>query len=137
MDPDRWRESETYLYGIDLFNHGFYWEAHEQWEALWVAAGKKGPVAEFMKGLIKLAACGIKARQGRARGIRHHAERAVRHFRKVREHAGSERFAGLALPVLEDFAGGIRMRAAEHGAADRMMAERNLLLPEQDAARKT
>jgi hypothetical protein len=112
LDPASWRDSDAYLYGIDLFNHGFYWEAHEQWEALWVAAGKRGPVAEFMKGLIKLAACGIKVRQGRPRGIRRHSERAVRHFRKVREETGADRFAGLPLPDLEDSSRAIHARAA-------------------------
>ncbi len=24
-DPDNWRACRDYLYGIDLFNHGFYW----------------------------------------------------------------------------------------------------------------
>lgn len=26
-DPEDWRACRDYLYGIDLFNHGFYWEA--------------------------------------------------------------------------------------------------------------
>ncbi len=29
---------DTYLYGIDLFNAQFYWEAHEVWESLWLVA---------------------------------------------------------------------------------------------------
>ena|SRR5436190_885750 len=73
----------TYLYAIDLFNHGFYWEAHEAWEALWHAAGRKGVTADFLKGLIKLAAAGVKAREGRAPGVRQHAERAAELFRGV------------------------------------------------------
>jgi len=27
-----WQVSSDYLFGIDLFNHGFYREAHETWE---------------------------------------------------------------------------------------------------------
>ena len=34
LDPQQWRECRPYLRGIDLFNHGFYWEAHESWEAV-------------------------------------------------------------------------------------------------------
>src|SRR3981081_2703360 len=56
LDPARWSESPTYLYGFDLFNYGYYWEAHETWESLWHAAGRRGPVATLLKGLIKLAA---------------------------------------------------------------------------------
>ncbi|WP_342633889.1 DUF309 domain-containing protein [Mesorhizobium kowhaii] len=30
--------SNVFRWGIDLFNHGYYWEAHEAWEPLWHAA---------------------------------------------------------------------------------------------------
>ncbi|HYO25577.1 MAG TPA: DUF309 domain-containing protein [Lacipirellulaceae bacterium] len=59
LAPDEWRQSESYLRAVDLFNHGFYWEAHEAWESLWLAAGRAGPVATWMKGLIKLAAAAV------------------------------------------------------------------------------
>src|SRR3954453_23257011 len=72
LDEASYRDNATYLYAIDLFNHGFYWEAHEAWEALWHAAGRWGSTANFLKGLIKLAAAGVKAREGRAAGVRQH-----------------------------------------------------------------
>ena len=55
FDPQRWRASREYLLGCELFNHGYYWEAHETWEAAWQACGRHGTVADFLKGLIKLA----------------------------------------------------------------------------------
>jgi hypothetical protein len=67
---------QTFLWGVDLFNAGCYWEAHEVWESLWHAAGRTGPAADFLKGLIKLAAAGVKLREGRPAGLRRHAERA-------------------------------------------------------------
>src|SRR5207249_5173379 len=54
-DPDDWRGCRAYLRGLDLFNHGFYWEAHEVWEGLWHACGRAGRTADFPQGLIKLA----------------------------------------------------------------------------------
>ncbi len=60
-DPEEWRACRNYLYGIDLFNHGFYWEAHEAWEGLWVACGRRGPTATYLQAL-NLAAAGFKAR---------------------------------------------------------------------------
>ena len=45
-----------------------YWEAHEAWEELWHACGRMGPTADFLRGLIKLAAAGVKVREGRPRG---------------------------------------------------------------------
>src|SRR6202171_6004569 len=62
-DPEKWSSNAPYLCGLDLFNHGYYWEAHEAWESLWHACGHKGLVADFLKGLIKLAAGGVKKRE--------------------------------------------------------------------------
>ncbi len=76
-DADRWFECRPYLYGLDLFNFGYYWEAHETWEQIWHAAGRSGPLADFIKGLIKLAAAGVKARERRPEGVRRHALRAA------------------------------------------------------------
>jgi uncharacterized protein len=77
MSDANWRHNETWLWAIDLFNHGFYWEAHEAWEGLWHAAGRRGPTADFLKGLIKLAAAGVKAHEGRPEGVKLHAARAA------------------------------------------------------------
>lgn len=71
-----WMQSSDYLFGIDLFNHGFYWEAHELWEQLWIGLGRSGRDADFIKGLIKLAAAGVKFREGRPIGVQRHASRA-------------------------------------------------------------
>lgn len=40
--------------GVDLFNRGAYWEAHEAWEELWLVAGPE--LRRFVQGLIQLAA---------------------------------------------------------------------------------
>jgi uncharacterized protein len=81
FDPNQWRQARAYLVGCDLFNHGYYWEAHESWEAVWKACGTRGPTADFLKGLIKLAAAGVKVREGRAAGVRRHGKRAAELFR--------------------------------------------------------
>ncbi len=75
--PGELLESALFQEGADLFNNGFYWEAHEAWETLWHAAGRKGPVADFLKALIKLAAAGVKVREGSLAGVRTHAGRAA------------------------------------------------------------
>ncbi|MDA1230883.1 MAG: DUF309 domain-containing protein [Planctomycetota bacterium] len=78
-----WIQSSDYLFGIDLFNHGFYWEAHETWEQVWIELGRTGRDADFIKGLIKLAASGVKAREVRPIGVQRHARRAHELFRLV------------------------------------------------------
>jgi len=105
-DPDEWRACSDYLYGIDLFNHGFYWEAHEAWEGLWVACGRRGPTAAYLQALINLAAAGFKARWGNARGMRANAGTALRLFKSAAGQLGSTgtRYMGLDLRALTDAA---------------------------------
>src|SRR4051794_9674841 len=74
VDPTRWRESRAYLRGLDLFNAGYFWEAHEVWEGLWKAAGRRGEAADFLKGLIRLAVAGLKQRQGLPDRVKAHAQ---------------------------------------------------------------
>jgi predicted metal-dependent hydrolase len=42
-------------HGIELFNSGRYWDAHEAWEGDWMP-DRKGPDSGFYKGLIQVAA---------------------------------------------------------------------------------
>jgi hypothetical protein len=119
IDPMRPGDSEALLYSLDLFHHGYYWEAHEEWEALWHAAGRQGPVAELLKGLIKLAAAGVKLRQGIPEGVRSHGQRARIHVDGLRAEHG-ERFCGFDLPALAAFAdeaAGLADEAPAHKAA--------------------
>src|SRR5438105_1185218 len=83
LDLNQWTASQTYLYGIDLFNGRYYWESHVEWESLWLVCGRSGPVADFLKGLIKLAAAGVKDLEGRPAGVQSHACRAAALWRKV------------------------------------------------------
>ena len=52
---DRASATPRLLRGVDLFNNGRYWEAHEIWEAEWTP-DRKGPDSGFYKGLIQVAA---------------------------------------------------------------------------------
>ena len=101
-DPERWQTCREYLHGIDLFNHGYYWESHEEWESLWHACGRTGTTALFLKALIKLAAAGVKVREGRTRGVQSHAQRAAELFGQVADEVGPNgaKYMGLNLPEL-------------------------------------
>lgn len=70
------QQSPEWLYALDLFNHGFYWESHEQWENAWNSFGRTTRSAAFTKGLIHLAAACVKAREGRTEGVSRHTTRA-------------------------------------------------------------
>lgn len=114
LDPVRWQENRAYLYGVDLFNYGYYWEAHEVWEGLWRAAGRTGLLAEFLKGLIKLAAAGVKVRQGQPQGVASHAAGAVSLFHDIAQQLGGEeaQYLGLGLRDLLAFTVQIERQAA-------------------------
>jgi len=106
LDPERWEASRAYLYGLDLFNGGFFWESHVEFEALWLAAGRKGVVACFLKGLIQLAAAGVKEREGKPQGVAGHARRAAELWHEVARSLGADKrsFLGLRLKHLIDLA---------------------------------
>jgi len=124
LDESSFHTSATYLYAIDLFNHGFYWESHEAWEALWHAAGRHGHTANFLKGLIKLAAAGVKAREGRATGVRQHSQRAAELFHAV-EDANKSMF-GLRLQDLIDVASDLKQKGPALAADGNANAQRRL-----------
>jgi hypothetical protein len=109
---DDWPRCHAYLRGIDLFNHGYYWEAHEVWESLWHAAGRTGPVADFLKGLIKLAAAGVKTLEGSPTGSARHARRAAELFRSAI--AGDKQWLDLAEPRMM----GLPLRQMESSALE-------------------
>jgi uncharacterized protein len=131
-DPEDWRACRDYLYGIDLFNHGYYWEAHEAWEGLWVACGRRGLTATYLQALISLAAAGLKARLGSARGMRANAGKAVRLLKSVASHAGSHgtHYMGLDLGALADFAAAIAKssQTTDTAAGDENLPAFDLLL---------
>lgn len=98
LDPADWQRNESYLYAVDLFNHDYHWEAHEAWESLWHAAGHRGQMADFLKGLIKLAAAGVKQREGNSAGVERHLKRGQELLRSV----GAPSFCGVDVyPLLQ------------------------------------
>lgn len=90
FSPDRWQGCREYLRGFDLFNHGYYWEAHEAWEGLWHATDRSGPVADLLKALIKLSAAGVKTRAGSPAGRRRHCRRAAELLRQAESRSQTE-----------------------------------------------
>ena len=98
--------SDVFLWGLDLFNHGYYWEAHEAWEGLWQVADRGGPSRMLFKGLILLSAAGVKIREGKHAAAVRHAGRAaalLRRLMKVPELA-FERALGMSPVALAEYA---------------------------------
>ncbi|GHA33328.1 hypothetical protein GCM10007989_31930 [Devosia pacifica] len=93
--------SEEFVWGADLFNQGFYWEAHEAWELLWQQAGKATAGRLFYKALILLAAAGVKLREGKPVPAARHYRRAAAHLRTLQERCAHDYETGLTLTVTE------------------------------------
>lgn len=85
-----------YLYGIDLYNHGYFWESHVYWEAAWNGCGRKGQTADFLKALILLAAGRLKLEIGQIPPALGHYEKSKGLFKSIQ----SEEFAGINIAKL-------------------------------------
>ncbi len=71
FDPADWHNCDEYLYAIDLLNHGYWWEAHESLEAIWLAAGQRTTqVGRFVQGLLQIGVGTLKQHQELEGGAR-------------------------------------------------------------------
>lgn len=70
LPPEQWRQNEEYLYGIDLYNFNYWWEAHEAWELVWKTTGKTDDQGRLLQGLIQISAGMIKWWAGYSDGMR-------------------------------------------------------------------
>jgi len=81
--------------GIDLFESGAYFRAHEEFEALWLAS--QGPARRLYQGLVQAAAGLLKSERGEPVGAGRLLRRALANIEQaVAEGARSP--AGIDLP---------------------------------------
>ena len=101
LEAENWAENRSYLMAIDLFNCGYYWESHEEWERLWRSSGADTTVGRFLKGLVKLSAAGMKVREHSIHGVRRHAASAGEVFADSAAEVNEDRFCGLEFTTLQ------------------------------------
>jgi len=65
FDPAVWSASPAYLYGFDLLAGGFFWEAHEVWEPVWMRCLPNSRERALVQALIQRANAGLKGAMGR------------------------------------------------------------------------
>jgi len=65
-----------FLEGVAHFNAHEFWEAHESWETIWLAAASD--VEQFLQGMIQLAAAYHHVKRGTHRGAARLFEAALR-----------------------------------------------------------
>jgi len=123
LAADRWRENEDYLFGCDLYNHGYLWEAHEAWEGLWHLARADTDQADLLQGLIQCAAACLKIPMDQPRGRERLAENGTARLERVaRAHGGA--YMGLDLfGFVRDFRDWVALPAPELDARPRLELE--------------
>lgn len=102
LRSDSWARNQDYLYAVDLFNHGFYWEAHVYWERLWKLAEPESAERALLQALVQLAAARVKKTTDGAGGGVKSLANASRNLERVRALAPQGRFMGLDLSRLLD-----------------------------------
>lgn len=107
--PEAWRECGEYLYGCDLYNHAYWWEAHEAWEDLWRVVPVGSVQRHFLQGLIQVSACHLKlylaeaagsdskARAGHLAGVERLRASSMMHLSIALNEASIDRYMGLSL----------------------------------------
>lgn len=79
LNDQPWSTCEYYLYGIDLFNEGYWWECHEVMEALWHTSGIGTPAGHVLQAVIQCAAAHLKTRTSQLGGARRLLDHARKH----------------------------------------------------------
>jgi hypothetical protein len=65
MRHEDWQDNAAYLYGHDLLDAGFFWEAHEVWEAVWLNCPPNSAEKLLLRMLIQQANTRLKLVMGR------------------------------------------------------------------------
>lgn len=99
--PEAWRECSEYLYGVDLFNRAYFWEAHEAWEVVWHAVGATAPTGRFVQGLIQISASLLRRHVGTPKGAWNLHAKALENLAAIGSgeprHRQLESYMGIAL----------------------------------------
>lgn len=66
--PESWRDNTDYLFGVDLFNYAFWYEAHAVWNPVWHRA--EGDYRLFVNGLAIIADAMLLHHMRDLRGLR-------------------------------------------------------------------
>ena len=101
LSNETWADNRSFLLALDLFNVGYYWEAHEEFDRLLKITCPDELIGRFLKGLFKLAAAGLKVRENSIHGVRRHAASSGEVFADVAAEVDSDRFCGLKLTMLQ------------------------------------
>lgn len=64
-----WADNGAYVYGFALIRGGYFWEAHEVWEPVWLACPPNGRARLLLRALIQAANAHLKREMNRPRAV--------------------------------------------------------------------
>lgn len=76
---------DDFRYGVDLYNSGCWWEAHEAWEGVWMGLEAGSPARAAVQALIQVANAQLKLQLGRRNAV----ERLRRKYAELFDRAGA------------------------------------------------
>lgn len=122
LPPQRWRENEDYLLGVDLYNQGYLWEAHEAWEGIWHPARGNPLLADYLQGLIQCAAAALKLPMGQPAGLAKLSALALERLERVHD-ASPKGYMGLDVGAFAEAFRGFAGKAEELAARPALILE--------------
>jgi len=88
VSPQEWQRNYCYIYGFALYGEGFFWEAHEVWEPVWMGLAPNSRERRLLEALIQTANACLKVRMARPRAVQRLAAMAREHFIDVARASG-------------------------------------------------
>lgn len=110
MDAGALAASPAFAAGMDFFENGFFWEAHEVWEAVWMACPPNSAEHRFVQALIQLANAELKLAMDRPKAAQRLCGIAATHLSEAAR-GGRDQVLGVGVPWLEGAIGHCLHRA--------------------------
>ena len=90
----------AFRHGLMYQRAGFYWEAHEVLEPVWMACPEDSAARQMVQGLIQLANAHLKVRMMRPRAVVRLCDIALGHFAAARQ-LGGKRVMGIEISGMQ------------------------------------
>lgn len=81
--PDQLLETPAWIAGLSFLEEGFFWEAHEVLEPVWMALPLASDEREMAQALIQLANACLKREMGRPKAVLRICERVRAHLGRI------------------------------------------------------
>ncbi|MCR9122384.1 MAG: DUF309 domain-containing protein [Phyllobacteriaceae bacterium] len=110
MGAEALAASPAFIAGMDFFENGFFWEAHEVWEAVWMACPPNSAEHRFVQALIQLANAELKLAMEKPKAATRLCAIAEALLSEAAR-GGHDQVLGVGVPWLEGAIGQCRHRA--------------------------